>query len=280
MPPRAKSPTTILPTTVFVVDDDQTVLRRVEKESLRSTNLGVLTASDLPTAAEFLERYPVGAVLADLNFRTDTRDIKRNVHDGLEFLNYVHKKHPNLPVYVFSMDVSLGGHQQRAKQMGVPVRDWYDKYNANTSQYSPWVRIERDLILNALKREPGMREKASKLGENPAELLTDEHVAEKVRQALSYPRLTYLQHLPDDARFRLKEPLEVHCWPEGDECVAKAIRLPLLTEARGEDPVEALDRLAELIIGEKTALDEEQDRLVGYAKFIREQLEAYLEPKA
>jgi hypothetical protein len=54
--------------------------------------------------------------------------------------------------------------------------------------------------------------------------------------------------------------------------------VPLLVEAEGEDIVEALDNLADLIVSEKVALDsEDESRVSGYARFLREQLAIYLE---
>jgi CheY-like chemotaxis protein len=267
-----------LPTTVFVVDDDQIVLRRLTKESLRNTNLGVLTADDLPTAVQFVdEDFPIGAILADLNFRSDTQDAKRKIYDGLGFLSYVKKTKPNIPVYVMSMDVDDRASRQQAEEMGLTVRGWYDKLSEQ-DQFSPWVRIERDLILQALKSEPDFREKATQGGESAVELLTDERVAEKVRTIFNYPRLTYLQYLGKGCGYALRKPIAVHCWPDIDGYSAKAVRIPLLVEAQGGDPVEAIENLGDLIVRERAHLDAENDgNVTGYLRFIRDQLEMYIE---
>ena len=268
-----------LPSTIFFIDDDPAVLRRVTKDSLRETNLGVLTAEDLPMAVKFLEEdFPIGAILADLNFRPVTHDKKHQIHDGLDFLHFATQGKPNLPIYVLSIDANDRAIRHKADRMGLNIKGWYDKLSPQQGQFSPWARIERDLILQALKSEPSFRAEASKTGEDPVELLTDEHVAERVRSIFNYPRLTYMQYLPKGSNFRLKEPIAVHCWPSGNRFAAKAVFIPLLVEAEGEDPVEALENLSELLIKEKVVMDSEDEAHVsGYARYIKEQLSGYIE---
>lgn len=273
----------LLPTTVFVIDDDDAVLKRVTRESLRNTNLGVLTAQDLTTAVDYFKGgFPIGAVLADLNFRTETQNQSLGIYDGFDLLAYVQRTRPELPLYVLSIDVDDPASRRNATAKNLNIRGWYDKLKPVDSQFSPWQRIERDLICDALKAKDEFRQQVTEAGESPMDLLNDERVAEKVQGVMNYPRLTYLQRLPAGSPYRLKRPIEVHCWPtvhDGDEFFAAAVRIPLLDqEARGEDLVYAIEALAQLLVDEKKALDAENEQhLKGYASFITQRFNEYLE---
>lgn len=140
---------------VLLVDDDPVVLQRVRKEVLRNTQLGVLIAETLPAAIALLDQnFPVGAVLADLYFRSETHDRDRNIRDGLDLLGLIRDQHPDIPGYVFSVAADDRSHRAKAMQMGLRVRDWLDKLSSD----QPWVQIERELIVDALKADSTFRE--------------------------------------------------------------------------------------------------------------------------
>jgi CheY-like chemotaxis protein len=271
-----------LPATVFVVDDDSTVLRRFAKESLRDTNLAVLTAEDLPSAVELLDAQgSIAAVLADIHFRPETHDLTRNMHSGLDFLKYVQEQMPDVPLYVMSMDAEDRASKRRAEDLELHVCAWYDKLQHASNHLTPWSSIERDLIRTALKSKEEFREAARRQIDDPAELLRDENVAEKVRKLFDYPRLTYLQYLPRHAPYRLKAPIKVQCWPENEQYVARAAGIPLLVEGHGQDAVEAVEDLADALVNEMQGFEADSaQRVSGYALFIKEQLEKYLAPEA
>ena len=267
------------PSTVFVIDDDAVVLRRCRREYLQGTSLGVLTAEDLKTAVHYLEEgLPVGAVLADLNFRPETQYQERDLHNGLDLLAYIRKIRPEVPLYVMSMDAGDKGLQQMAHDQKVPIRDWYDKLAPRGSRSSPWARMERDLIVQALKAESSFQARAAELGESAVDLINDEKVAEKVRDIFNYPRLTYLQQLPANSPYALAKPLEVHCWQEDARFRVAAPRVPLLMDVYGYDVVHAIDNLSEAIVSEKKALDaaKNEGQLAGYALYLHQQLGEYL----
>jgi hypothetical protein len=106
-----------------------------------------------------------------LDFRKDTQDPDRQLYDGLSWARYVQGVRPDIPIYVLSMNADDRRIQGVAREMGLNVRGWYDKLRPRSDRFSPWLQIERDIIIEALKSEASFRREAQTTGENPADLL-------------------------------------------------------------------------------------------------------------
>ncbi len=269
-----------LPTTMLVVDDDDAILRKVRRESLRTTNLGVLVADNLSDAVRIMESgIEIGALLVDLNFRADTQDEERCLHTGLDFLEYVAQRHRAVPKYVLSVDATDQHSRADAAQRGIHVQNWFDKMSPDSSQLAAWVKIERDLIKSALLSDSTLREKLSD-GSDLADLFRDDRVAEQVRTAIRYPRVTYIQKLEGRRAITVRRPIEVLCWEREGRYFARASQIPLLQDGESDDPVDAIDELADLLREEFMSLADSSSGLIGYAEYIYKVLCEHLDTPA
>lgn len=277
-----EDPTEPLTGVVFIIDDDEAVLRRLTRETLKHSSMGVLTASHLADVLPYLEKYSVDAVLADIKFRHEMQHHTLRIFDGLDALKGVNARWPTIPLYVISMDIADRSCLEKAKRLGVEVSAWFDKLGGRPKQLLPWQAIERDLCLRALKSDRLLQSKVTALGHEIGDLLVDENLANRLRShklLVNVAHRTYLQNLPDDCGYILREPLEVHCWQEGKIVKTSSRKIPVLIEGEGEDVVEALDSLADQLVQEKRTLDAEDTAHVsGYADYIKNQLGAYLAP--
>ena len=272
------APRRFLPAPVLVVDDDQAILRKVSRESLRRTNLGVLVADNLTDAAQLFEsKIELGAVLIDLHFRTETHDESRNLRSGLDFLAYINRAREGLPKYVLSVDATDQQRQSEAKQRGIGVRSWFDKLSAASTQPTPWAGIEYDLVRSALLSNTELLNAAVRNGLNLSEFLKKDEVTDEVRTMLPRPRMTYLQDIEGEPATTVIKPIEVICWEEDRRYLAKASATPLLQNGEGADPVEAIEELGELLRDEFWSLSQNAPRLVGYAEYIYTVLCAHLQ---
>ena len=257
-----------LPTTVLVVDDDEAVLRRVSREALLRTNLGVLVADSMGQAVDILRSgVALGAILVDLNFRPDTRDPARNLNNGLDLLALVAEERAELSRYVLSVDATDRAFARRASDRNIVVRRWFNKLAADTSQLNPWDGIERDMIRDALFAEPSFREATGVGNSSPDDIQSMDAIVDRVR-CLSYPRVTYIQSFETRPNMTVIKPIEVLVRRMGDSYGARAVDIPLLIEGFGDDPVEALEDLSDSLVEEIDSLMGTGDRATGYARYL------------
>ncbi len=260
-----------LPTTVLVVDDDEAVLRRVSREALLRTNLGVLVAESMAQAVEILNSgVPLGAILVDLNFRPSTRDPGRNLNNGLDLLELAASENPQLSRYVLSVDAADRAFERRAADKKFTVRRWFNKLAADTAQLNPWDGIERDIIRDALFAEPSFRAANGAEDFDPGELASMDEVVDRVRRTLAYPRIAYIQSFETRPDLTVIKPIEVVVRRVGGGYEARAVDIPLLIDGSGDDPVEAIEDLSDSLVEEIDTLVGAGERATGYAQYLVE----------
>lgn len=266
-----------LPTKMLFVDDEITMCKRIQKESSDNTHLGVLIASDLDSACEYIDTVSdIDAILVDMNFREDAKSRKCNLSDGIDFISYAQSKRIDLPAFVITMEgpQSAARHGE-ATGKNVLIREWYDKLSANQpGKLTVCEQIERRLILDALKTNPGLRQEVGMV-DSSGWLESD--FADSLCKMLKYPRISYLQDMPLGSNLQILKPIEVLCQEvSAGQFVAKATEIGLLIELEPRDtPSEAIQLLAEAIEEEWQCLKSlPTDAIfVGYAKLLKERLD-------
>jgi CheY-like chemotaxis protein len=265
----------------LIVDDDEAVVRRISRNFLRETSMGVLQAHTLGQAAELIEDHNIriDALVTDLNFSGDTRDESRDLHEGLELIQFIEKNRPEVPSVVVSVEGDEASKHTRAKEMGIHVRKWYQKLGPMTGPLTPWATVERECLANALKKDRDFRARLKELGIEVRDLLSDEAIAEKVRSVVKFPRLTYLTDVGND--FEVVTPIEVICSRENKQRYsASAIQIGMATCGEGENLDEAVKDLAVMLAAEAKLFQDEAHEPRGFAAIVKKNLGLFLKAKA
>ncbi|MEO5917084.1 MAG: response regulator [Luteolibacter sp.] len=262
---------------VLIVDDDEAVTRRMSRNFLQQTSMGVLVAQTLVNAANLIEDVDVriDALVMDLNFREETRDDVRNLRDGLDFIQFAQKVRPEVPTAVVSVEGDDVDKKAQAKKGKIRVDSWHQKLGNENGPLSAWDTIERDCLTRTLKADQGFRSRLKELKIDVRDLLTDEAIAEKVRKVIRLSRLTYLTDVGSD--FHVCKPIEVICTQQGKyRYSASAIQIGIATSGEGDDPVEAINDLAEILVAEAKLFLTEAHEPVGYAAKVKKNLLSFL----
>lgn len=256
----------------LVIDDDPFAAGRVHREFLTKTSLGVLEARDLETAYRFIRdpNLKIDVVVTDVGFTPETRyeDDHLELHDGLDFIAQVERLRPDLESYILSVLVKAKAYHDRATKEGLRIAAWVDKLDSA----DVYRDVERACMVKALKRDSEFRDSARAAGVDVRDFASDEAIADRIRNTLVLPRLTYLRRLPTP--FEISQPIEVLCVKEtDDECYrASAPHIGLITDATGDTVQDALDKLGDLIVAEFEFFEQATHAVVGYAAHVRDML--------
>lgn len=273
-------PHTYLPT-VLIVDDDSAVTSYLRKSFHDQTPMGVLTANTMRDARTLLEMedLPIDVVVADLFFEMSTRDRENDLIDGIDLLKLAKDIRPDADRYVFSMWTERDSEREKAKALGLDIRDWFHKmfYDPSLKERTPWNHIYREQLLKQLNSNEDLFKEFKKKGLNEEDKL---NTIGAFFEQMAKPKTTFLQDLNDD-RYVLKKPIRVR-WSsdEDDRFIARDMSIGLLTEGIGETLDEALEDLSRHLMSEKEMLDEDAGNLKGFAQLVKERLDSHLGKRA
>jgi hypothetical protein len=258
----------------LIIDDDPVMAGRVRKGFLSETSLGVLEAHDLTTAYIYIkdQELKIDVVVTDLGFVGANRDPDNNLNDGLDFIAEVSKYRPDSESYVLSVNSDNSVLHQDAEERKLSIAAWFPKLGGTAK---PWREVELACLVKTLKRSANLREHAREQGIDLRDYASDESIADKVRNSLTLPRITYLPQLPEE--YEIIRPIEVLCVSEGSAGVrASAPYIGLIAEATGEDVEEAMENLADLIVQEIHFFEEQETEPIGYAAHVRDMLQRFV----
>jgi len=261
----------------LIVDDDEAVVKRIERNFLRETSIGVISANSLRRAADLIsdKSIRIDALVADLNFSAGTRDQGRELHDGLELIQFAEKNRPEISSVVLSVEGDDAVRHRRAKELGLHVHRWFPKLSPPGGPLSPWATVERACLTNALRKDRDFRDRCKELKIEVRDLLSDEAIAEKVRHVVRFPRLSYLTDVGED--FEVVKPIEVLCMKaDENRYTASAIQIGMATSAEGESLDEAINELRAMLAAEMKHLTAEKQEPTGYAAHVKKMLKIFL----
>lgn len=265
----------------LVVDDDPNMVGRVERGFLEQTSLGVLQAYDLRTAASYLcnPDLKIDVLLTDIGFEGNTKADELDLHDGLDLIEYALSKRPDMPHWVLSVNADQPHNRNRAEGRKLPISGWFSKFAvAPHSSALPWAIVERSYLVNTLKRDKDFRDRAKEAGIDIREVrseIVDEAVAENIRKAIVFSRLTYVTRLPDG--YEVIRPIEALILKVDEHLhQASAQQIGLVAHAEGGTAEEAIENLGRLIVDETAILGQSKDQLAGYAAHVKEMLDLFV----
>jgi len=267
----------------LIVDDDPIVVKRLSREFLRETSMGVLPAYDLRRAANLLAdpSVRIDALVTDLNFAGNTRDDANQLSDGIDLVKFAEHERPEAPAFVVSIEADDQVHRQRAKSLKAKVEGWHMKIprpGVVPPALSLWATAERACLSNVLRKDPDFRARLKDLKIDVRDLLDDNAIAEKVRGVMKFPRLTYITELGDE--FEVLKPIEVMCARvEKNRYSAGAIQIGVLTTGEGENLDEAVKELGQMLVAEAKFLFGETQSPAGFAAIVKKNMREFLQVK-
>ncbi len=271
---------TFLPT-VLLVDDDPAMNDYLRERFHDETSIGAVCARTLSQAKELIDtkQLSISAVVADVFFDEGKADPKHHLGDGLDLLQYCSEVRPDLPQYVFSVFSERDAERDKAKDLNLPIRFWFQKAWMRPGQggaSAPWASVERDLIEESIRKEDGsLRQRLLEL-KCSGEEVTTTALSEAIR-SLKIPRRTYLQSI-NDSNYNIIHPIEVLCTVEDDGTVrAHASRFALINDGFGTTVDEALSSLGDSLLNILETLDKEPDQdLHDYLRQYRDSLHQHI----
>jgi len=258
---------------VLLVEDDLPAREYLTKRFYQETSLGVVVAKDLVEAKNLIDSsdIQIDAIVADLYFGFGMDNPESGLRDGIDILSYGASHRPQVLGYVNSYWADRREYVDKAASLHVSVRQWFHKQPLLPGDVSsPWAQVERDLIGARLRRQTDVDPATSSLTT----------ISEAIRQQICPIRKTYIQDV-GEPHLQVRRPIEVLTWCAEDGVYhASAPRLGLLTDGDGDSVTDAIDSLCKLISEHWSDLDDRTQTLEGYAKFVKSQLDVYLESKS
>ncbi len=255
--------------TVFIVDDDPSILAIVRRRFYCNTSVGVVVADNLASARQMMDiGVKFDAVIADLAIPPDKQDPENNLQNGLDFLDLVRHRLPDVSQYVLSVWSDEHAYREQATERNLPIREWIQKFRFDSKE--SWNEIERHLYGRRLESAPNGISADEVYGEGSG-------FAELVRQRLKPIIRTYLQDLPEP--YRVTRPIEVVARKEDGTWLADALHLGVLQPGTGDSLAEAIDELGFLIVAQYEQFKEaDPTKIEGFAVEAYESIKAYISP--
>lgn len=233
---------------VLIVDDDPKFGMRLKNSFANAANWGCLFIDDLAEAYEIAisQRYDVKILLTDWHFERGT-NIKLGLLDGVDLVEKVQASHPSIECFLMTAQQHAPNFRSKSAEISEVRIMFKMDFELSTAGHlrnnfsddklksaQPWNVIED----NVIKLFP------SKL-------------AAKEQDHFN----TYIQEMP--VGLRVVKPIPIVVKVDHDEggnyFRASAPQLGILVEGFGDDPMEAIDELKEVLSGQLETSSEDQE---------------------
>ncbi len=237
---------------VLIVDDDPDFGMRLKKSFANAANWGCLFVDDLAEAYDIVvsQRYDIKILLTDWHFERGT-ERKLGLLDGVDLVEKVQAAKPSVECFLMTAQQKAPNFQAKASKLTAVrimfkmdfelasagyIRESFAEGKSPDSQ--PWNVIESNVV--PLFPTSDEEAKISNHGEQFDTFIQEMPVGFRVSKPI--PIVVKVDHDDGGGYFRASSP-----------------QLGILVEGFGDDPMEAIDELKEVIIGQLQALSEEQE---------------------
>ena len=253
---------------VMIVDDDPEFGMRLKRSFAVAATWGSLFIDDLTEALRIIQsgQYDVRILLTDWHFQKGT-SAELALYDGIALIESVQQADPNIECFLMTAQQSSPNFESRSMKIDkvrvmfkqdfdlgstARIRETFEKHEYAAQQ--PWSVIASNVVYLSESFKPQEQE---------SEMESDFE--------------TYIQDMPQGIIVKKPIPIFVHVGHDegGLYFKASAPRLGLLVEAFGDDPLEAIEELKEVIGGHFIKLSEETE-LEGLAALSSQLMEAHL----